>query len=396
MNINVIRLNSNIVDQAYFDQLNERLVEYAVVLKENVVDSPVTVCLIESGGVEGQFKNQVLNKLCEPIYLVATNRANSLAATLEIATYLKQRDIEHKVFVDNDTANLAEELVNQILVKIAADSVRGSRLGVIGAPSDWLIASDVEYFKVKKKFGIQLVDVSLRELMDIYERKDLPLVQPENLKELREKSKGNEKTLNDAIRLYSALKVLIQTYNLQGLTIRCFDVVKIKKVTACLALALLNDEGYPCGCEGDIPALLTMFMIKKLIGQETFMVNPSSVNLTDKTIMFSHCTVPLKLCTNYSFDTHYETDSSIGIHGDLEEKIVNITKLSPDLDHLNITIGRIVKNLSLPNHCRTQIEVKLHDKTIQDFLSLNQGNHVIISYDNHKKLLTQFFEEFTK
>ena len=41
-----------------------------------------------------------------------------------------------------------------------------AKLGVIGKPSDWLIASDVDYKKVNELFDIELVDLDIKELID--------------------------------------------------------------------------------------------------------------------------------------------------------------------------------------------------------------------------------------
>ena len=43
-----------------------------------------------------------------------------------------------------------------------------TRLGVIGKPSDWLIASNVDYKNVKDKFNIDLIDIDINELIDVY------------------------------------------------------------------------------------------------------------------------------------------------------------------------------------------------------------------------------------
>ena len=46
-----------------------------------------------------------------------------------------------------------------------------TRLGVIGKPSDWLIASNVDYKNVKDKFNIDLINIDINELIDVYNSK---------------------------------------------------------------------------------------------------------------------------------------------------------------------------------------------------------------------------------
>ena len=131
------------------------------------------------------------------------------------------------------------------------------RLGVVGKPSDWLIASQVDYDDVLKRMNCQLVDIPIDEML--------------SLGEVDPGMKGAE-------AIYERLKELVQKYDLQGVTLRCFDLLKTVKNTGCIALSKLNDEGIPAACEGDIPTLLTMVLCKRLTGEYCFQVNQSYFN----------------------------------------------------------------------------------------------------------------------
>ena len=96
-----------------------------------------------------------------------------------------------------------------------------TRLGVIGKPSDWLIASNVDYINVKDKFNIYLIDIDINELIDVYNLKIT--VEPQYFYELEHKNTFNKEEIDKAYILYLSIKELINKYNLEGLTIRCFD-----------------------------------------------------------------------------------------------------------------------------------------------------------------------------
>ena len=88
------------------------------------------------------------NKLKEPYYLLSTNSNNSLASSLEILTYLNNNNYKGEILhgsIDYISKRIME-LVNS----------NYDRLGVIGKPSDWLIASIPEYENIKKLYGINL------------------------------------------------------------------------------------------------------------------------------------------------------------------------------------------------------------------------------------------------
>ena len=113
------------------------------------------------------------------------------------------------------------------------------RLGVIGKPSDWLIASVYDADIIRQVMDIELVDIAIDEVTSLGRVGD-----------------GEE----GALRIYERLKELIQKYKLSGLTLRCFDLLTTVHNTGCLALARLNAEGIPAACESDVPALLTMMI----------------------------------------------------------------------------------------------------------------------------------------
>ena len=211
------------------------------------------VVAVLSGGTEAQFVNLVREKkidLKRPVYLMVSGYSNSLPASLEILSFIRQRQgiakiMQHPkdtVFPDvNDT----ESLTRAPLAKVLKNEKK-QRLGVVGASSDWLIASQVDYKEVLKQMNTELVDIPFEELS--------------SLGEVDPGMKGAE-------AIYERLKEIIAKHKLDGVTLRCFDLFKTVKNTGCLAVSKLNDEGIPAGCESDIPVLLTMMACKKLTGE---------------------------------------------------------------------------------------------------------------------------------
>ena len=180
------------------------------------------------------------------------------------------------------------------------------------------------------------------------------------------------------------MKRLIAKYNLDGLTVRCFDLLSSYKNTACLALALLNEEGITATCEGDVPSMITMHILRALTGRSSFQANPSYINQSDNTVLFAHCTLPLNMSNDYKFDTHFESGLGIGIKGNMRLGEVSICKVfvnnKHNLDNCIAITGKIKENLSLKNYCRTQINIELQDMDILNILREDYGNHLIITY----------------
>ena len=389
--INFIFIRSHVGNDERFK--DEEKAKYLAKLNEQndfVFDaSGEDIFFIETGGTEEQFKS-IFKKYKEPYLLVATDANNSLPASLEIATFLRKEGKNFKLF-HGKPEEVREQLKSDEISKICGnsrgflkfDGLNNMRLGVVGKPSDWLIASNVNYKEVQAKFGVELVDISTDEfLVEVKEAK--PKLDPIIFEPLLN-NKVDHKTLDGALQIYAALRNLIIKHNLNGLTVRCFDLLTSVHNTSCLALAMLNKDGYIATCEGDIPAMLSMAIVKKAFHESSFQVNPSYLNLKERYGYFAHCTLPLDMCLSYEFDTHFESGIGLGVKGRLNLGKVTIFKMNANLNDYEIFEGQIVENLHKNNLCRTQVKIQFNEPIDEMFSSPN-GNHLIIFFGAHKEL----------
>ena len=326
----------------------------------------LSLIYVRTGGTEGIFRRllpELQEKSTAPFYLLTSGKSNSLAASMEILSYLRQRGIQGEI-IHGSSHYIARRITILSKVAQARQTLNGTRLGVIGEPSDWLISSHADKEKINERLGITLVDVPIQELID-----------------------GVKAEQEDAI--YKALKTIIAKYQLQGFTLRCFDLLTAVKDTGCLPLARLNAEGYIAGCEGDIPAMLTMMISRSLLGVSGFQANPSAINPETGEMLFAHCTIPLDMVVRYELDTHYESGIGTGVRGYMKEGPVTVFKVSGDLTRHFIAEGTLLRNEAKPDLCRTQQVILLKDKSLTKsyFLSNPIGNHHIILPGHHQELL---------
>ncbi len=381
MNIKVSGLRSGL---NYNDQLNpitggfiadieKKLGDKLVMSDIADYDCDLKLIFIQSGGSENLFL-QNLDKLKEPYYLLTNGSNNSLAASLEIMTYItgngKNGEILH-----GDIDYIVERIKTLALTDQLKKKLSETVFGVMGHPSDWLIASVPAYDEVTRKFGIIFKDISLDEVKQEYDRalmvnKDLlpgPFDDSEKVK---------------ALRTFGAFKTIAERYGLSGFTVRCFDLLQPLATTGCAGLALLNDEGITATCEGDIAALISMHIVRLLTGQPSFQANPSRISPADNTVVLAHCTIPLAMTKDLRLDTHFESGTGIAIKGYLREEDVTIFRLSADLKSFFVSDGKIIKNLDEPDLCRTQILVKF-EEDVSEILRKPCGNHHIVFYGHH-------------
>lgn len=267
------------------------------------------------------------------------------------------------------------------------------KLGILGTPSDWLISCKVDQEKVKKVFGVELENIDIKEISDAF-NENIDVAIPEG----RFKAEWDQKELQKAYALYVALKQIVRKHDLKGFTIRCFDLLGLLHTTSCLGLSLLNEEGIIASCEGDVPAMLTMYICKKIAGRDGFQANPSLIDVDKNQMIIAHCTLPLNMCQSYVFKTHFESGIGVAIKGELSTGPVNVVRINSDLDTFVILHADIIENLSRENLCRTQIRLQYKDNSnVKYFLKNPLGNHHIIIYgENYEKLKSYFVEHGLK
>lgn len=345
--------------------------------------SLIYVC---TGGTEGIFKKLLPDlqaKSISPFYLLTSGRSNSLAASMEILSYLRQNNMKGEI-IHGSAVYITKRIKLLSQVEDARNTLLGSRLGIIGQPSDWLISSSVDERVVRQRFGIELVNIPMKELLEVISET------PEPLSEDYSDIDSIRSSLPGANKIYKALKTLVENYQLQGFTLRCFDLLTAIKNTGCLALAKLNAEGIVAGCEGDVPAMISMMIVRSLLGVSGFQANPSRIDPETGELIFAHCTIPLNMVERFEYDTHFESGIGVGIRGFMKEGPVTVFKVSGDKSRHFIAEGYLTQNLSEPNLCRTQQKIQLTDKSqISYFLSNPIGNHHIILPGHYKALLEE-------
>ena len=368
MNISIYTITSPLHDQKTIDETSRHFLDELNIsfksVKHDVYDygtSCLDLIYIRTGGTEGIFKSllpTLLEKSSQPFYLLTSGKSNSLAASMEILSFLRQNNLQGEI-LHGEPAYISDRIKTLAKVNEARKQLQDCNLGIIGKPSDWLISSGVDYQSIKEKLGINLIDITIEKLIELV--KNTQGTEQENWTQ-HAISEQVRKSIAGANAIYLALKKIIEEYHLQGLTIRCFDLLPTLHNTGCLALAQLNAEGIVAGCEGDIPAMLSMKIAHALTGKTGFQANPATINPTTGQILFAHCTIPFDMIERYELLTHFESGIGVGIRGYMKEGPITIFKVSGKLD----------------STCHFRTSKKIHSRS-ECHLSRIEKNHRRIS-----------------
>jgi len=368
-------------------------------------DDGVNIVFIATGGTEGMVVRDY-HRLPHPMFLLTDGKANSLAASLELRSWIEGEGHECHIIhgtIDSIVKQLTEGNISPISNSFVGtcDILRGARIGVIGHASDWLVASGVDYTEAQKRWGVKYIDIPLSLVEEYYAQiadEEASPIAEEFSKKASSCIEPNDKEVLKASRLYLAIRRVAEQYQLDALTLQCFSLISSTCTTGCLALALLNDEGIVAGCEGDMQSVFTMLMVKRLTGKDCFMANPALIDIEKNEVTFAHCTIGLKQTESYIIRSHFESQSGVAIQGIMPAEDVTVVKIGGErLDRFTAMEGTIIANENDVRKCRTQIRIKLDSLSESDscsspaeqLLQHSIGNHHIIVYgkwaDNIRK-----------
>ena len=369
---------------------------------------------IRTGGTEGAFKAAFtaedghLSLPAAPVLLLTSGKSNSLAASMEILSFLRLQGHEGEI-LHGSAGYIAGQILSSVRCPDGAISGRsrfdaaawkprldGKRLGLVGRPSDWLISSDVDPETARRELGLELVDIPMNEL--VAEIRKGGYDHPAGIRwpggstitEPLQPRFGRTLTpaaFEGAMTIYGALCRLVSRYRLDALTLRCFDLLTEVGNTGCMALAILNARGIPASCEGDVPALISMVIAHELTGCCGFQANPSRIDPETGEMLLAHCTVPLDMIRNGEYDTHFESGIGVAVHGELPEGPVTVFKVAPDLRECFAVDAELLRNLYERDLCRTQVLLRAPG-TARYFLTDSIGNHHIIIPGHHGRQLS--------
>ena len=383
---------------------------------ESATGKVVNVAYILTGGTESLFI-KLFGENCSRlgnITIISDAYHNSLAASQEICTWLYNNGVQHRhihipLHSPDATLNRLPTLLcaespapqrtecNAGVAATSADALvkalGGCTIGLIGEASPWLIASGIDKEALSERCGVSFREICIGTLADKYlgyrelwknhalsagARAELDEV----LCRFSCSLEGDRTTedLSDAAIMYLALASICKEEHLDAVTVKCFDLLSSCKTTACLALALLNDNGIIAGCEGDIPSICTMLAVYKALGRPSFMANPASIDSDNLSIDFAHCTIPTVMVESCTLPSHFESGIGIGINGEVPLGNYTLCKLSgKTLERSLICNGRLVKGEYLSNRCRTQVRFIFETKAEFDaFSKARVGNHIIL------------------
>lgn len=246
----------------------------------------------------------------------------------------------------------------------------------------------------REKFGMEIIEVSYAELAERIQRCRADSRLMAELEQSTRRYLGQPGVtletgrdfVHGAFILHRIFKELLHLHQAQLFTIGgCMSaVMPVAETTACLALSLMQDEGYIAFCEADFASHPAAVLLRHVTGRPVFMHNPTFPH--QGVLTCAHCACPRRMNgSRYEpvrIMTHYESDYGASPKVQMPRGQV-VTLIDPDAAQLRWlgVKGVVEDNPSFPI-CRTQQDIRIvgSDRRLAREI---RGSHWLMAYGDY-------------
>jgi L-fucose isomerase-like protein len=359
---------------------------------EELRSSPLAI-LVATGGTETAILEHVRQRRSlvpfEPVLLLAQPLHNSLPAALEALARIHADGGHGRIVqVDSDDAG---SLATSIADVATIHRLHRTRLGQVGEPSPWLVASVPDPKLLRTSWGVELVAIDIADTIRAHRVADAT-----RTRAVAVRFAGTEPATTELVKaaaLHPVLVDAIERANVDAVTVRCFDYLGELTTSGCVALAELNDTGVVAGCEGDVASTVAMLLVRALLGQPSWIANPAAIDERHDRVLLAHCTVAPSLVDDVELHTHFESGLGVGLRGHFAPGPVTLLRLGGRaLDRMWIADGAIERAGAADDLCRTQVTVHLDGALARSLLDTPLGNHLVLFHGHHRARIERWWQ----
>lgn len=192
-------------------------------------------------------------------------------------------------------------------------------------------------------------------------------------------------SFKNVARMYLALKELVERNGFNAVALDCFPLLIKYKITPCLAVSLLNEDGIPTACEADLRSLLLMLIAKAVGGWPAWIANIASVD--GNHMVLAHCTIATGLAHRCRLTTHFESNYPYSLSCSLPPGMYTLVGIDREFTTMATLKVRVLDSGSLfEDMCRTQVVVE-SEVDLSYFPNIALSNHhVLLPGDQSAKI----------
>jgi L-fucose isomerase-like protein len=189
------------------------------------------------------------------------------------------------------------EVLGQIDVAAKAAAIvrdlSRSRILVVGDHPTGFDACNFKADELRERFGVETVTTPVKAFLDSVKAlpdavADAPYAR--RARDFANLGEMDQVATRKTLKAYSALKSRAENEGFAGVAVRCWpEFFTEYGCAACGAIALMNEDGRPGGCEADVFGVISSLVLQSASGQGVFNTDLVDVDPVSDTVVFWHC-----------------------------------------------------------------------------------------------------------
>lgn len=325
-------------------------------------------------------------------------RLNSLCGINLAAHALRLRGVNyHWLYASPDDAQAIAQITAVARAGRVRHRLRTARLGVIGQHPDGFDSCHLDAERLHQQLGVDVVHF---DLSAVFERARAVNGQVGALREqLGARIAGLDalprEPVDGTLAVYAALKQLAEESRCDALAVRCWpEFFTELGCAACGAMALLNTDCLPCGCEADANGALTQLILQWISNEPAFGTDLVECNTQENSAVVWHCgQAPLTMADprgGIRGGLHSNRRLPLVMEFALKPGRVTIARLSQSGGDLRLVVGGGEMLAAPPSFSGTSGVLRF-DRPAGDVLStiMAEGleHHIALTYGDHTAAL---------
>jgi len=327
---------------------------------------------------------------------------NSLAGVLSTGTNFNRAGYQYEYCLGNFEDEIVAAKINSFVRAAAVvKRLRRAKIAIIGYPPPGMI--DVTYGEAEfNQLGPSIIHLDLQDLLTRYGNAstiDAEKATVHLTEGLQVDSQLSQSELQDAAKMYLALKDIISIYHLDAVAARCWPELFERKLPICSAFSKISDEGVSASCEADVSMAVTQTIMNWLSEKPAASMDIGPVSYKNNTVFTFHCGSAATCLAQSPSDVrlcrHGLAGRGVEVDMELSPGPVTLAKLAGPVEgkfSMIVAKGEVVKSQfgkapGVGHYATVKLDSPV-SKFIDGFLRSSGGHHVAVTPGDISKELT--------
>ncbi|MBS3772023.1 MAG: hypothetical protein KGY69_17350 [Bacteroidales bacterium] len=311
---------------------------------------------------------------------------------------LLRQESDQYVYPNFDLEDVVVDDYNKVLIRLRAlyglKNMRESTILAVNGVGGWGGNTDHAKKAIKDIWHLNVKTTDMDELQSLVKKKQKDsAVVSKAQKDAADYAAQDtilsvntpKKYMTNTFILYYAFKDLMEKHDADGITIQgCMGIGQFVDTTACLAFALVNDEGLMAFCESDFIVIPSGILLRHISGKPAFLNDPTLPH--DGVTTCAHCHSPRRMngkdLEPTHIYTHFESDHGAATKVQYRKGQL-VTNIIPDFDNSK-WVGFTGEIIDHPFYaiCRSQYDCTI-DGDWEKLLRDMKGFHWMSCYGDY-------------